>query len=88
MTQLCGPFLNMALLTELFDTYNKASVWRWNTAKGGKGKNGLPPPDLVVGGVSLWTVDTITGWAESTGRTLNTDVLARVLSDQTTRVLE
>lgn len=77
---VCGPFLTMGLLTELFPDKHPITVYRWNGAKGGK--NRLPDPDLTVGNVSLWSVDTIRAWAEARKLVLDSDVLDRICQSQ------
>lgn len=80
----CPPYVevDMKLLAELFPTYNQATVWRLNTAKGGKGR--LPAYDRVFGATRVWRLETILEWAKATGRTGRMDqgVLARIMSEQ------
>lgn len=77
----CGPLINMRLLVELQPQFHSMSIYRLNTAKA-KGHR-LPEPDLIVGGVSLWYLDTIREWADRLGRELDADVLARICQSQT-----
>jgi hypothetical protein len=83
MTGECPPeiLVDMQLLTELLPAYNQASVWRLNTARGGKGR--LPAYDRVFGATRLWELSTILEWAERTGRAdkLDQEVLARIVGD-------
>lgn len=72
----CAPFVNALLLVELFPQYNAVSVYRW--INGGS----LPAPDLVVGHVKLWSVETIQEWARESGKDLDGKVLARIVSAQ------
>ena len=76
----CGPFVNMKLLVELLPQVHPMSTYRYNTAKA-KGKR-LPKPDLDIGGVSVWEVDTIQAWADRAGLTLDPDVLSRICQTQ------
>lgn len=81
MTDECPPesLVDMQLLTELLPSYNQASVWRLNTARGGRGR--LPAYDRVFGATRLWELDTILAWAERTGRAdkIDQQVLARIV---------
>lgn len=74
----CEPLVNMALLVELFPQHNQITVYR--RFRNRKGEGGLPDPDLVVGHVDLWFVQTILDWAESVGKVLDQEVLARIVS--------
>jgi hypothetical protein len=76
----CAPFVNMRLLVELFPQYNEITVYR--RFRNRKGEGGLPAPDLTVGQVDLWSVETITTWAEATGKELDPGVLARICQTQ------
>lgn len=73
----CEPLVTMSVLVELFPQYNSVSVYRWRSTKG---KNRLPEPDLLVGHVPLWYVQTILDWAEGAGKELDQTVLARIVS--------
>jgi hypothetical protein len=81
MSDGCPPevLLDMQSLTELLPSYNQASVWRLNTARGGKGR--LPAYDRVFGATRLWELETILDWAERTGRAdkIDQQVLARIV---------
>lgn len=81
----CPPevLLDMQSLTELLPSYNQASVWRLNTARGGRGR--LPAYDRVFGATRLWELQTILDWAERTGRAdkIDQQVLARIVGDCT-----
>lgn len=72
-TDACPPvvLVNMAELRKLFPHKTKETVYRWNT-EAGKG-NRLPEPDLVLGDVSLWTLDTIRLWAATRRKELVPD---------------
>lgn len=78
----CPPFVevDMKLVTELFSSYNTATVWRWNTAKAGK--NPLPAYDREFGGTKVWRLDTIVEWANRTGRRMDDAVLSKILECQ------
>lgn len=75
----CGPFVTMGLLVELFPQFNPVTIYRWKNTKGGYR---LPPPDLTVGHVSLWSVDTIRVWAEANGKVLDEKVLEEICQGQ------
>lgn len=79
MTDRCPPLLNMQCVVELFPQYNPVTVYRWRNTKG---KARLPEPDLVVGQVDMWTVQTILDWAEAAKKNLDHDVLNRIVSTQ------
>lgn len=78
----CPTLVNMALIVELFPSYNNVSVYRWRNTTG---KNRLPDPDLVVGTVDLWYLDTILDWTHTVGKRDEVDpqVLARVMGAET-----
>jgi hypothetical protein len=75
----CDPLVNMALLVELFPQHNPITVYR--RFRNRKGEGGLPEPDLTVGHVDLWYVATILDWAESAGKSVDREVLARIVGD-------
>lgn len=81
---LCEPLVNLTLVAELFPHRHPVTVARWNrgdtsTARGKR----LPAPDLVVGGVELWKVESVLSWANGNGERVNPSVLDRILRDQT-----
>lgn len=76
----CPPLVNMRLLVELFPQFNSMSIYRWNTAKAKR--NRLPDPDLVVGDVALWEVDTILAWAGERGIVPDVDTLEKICQSQ------
>lgn len=80
----CEPIVNLPLLVELFPDRHPVSVRRWARKTGGGRGLRLPAPDLVVGGVDLWTVETILSWAADNKVKPDRVVLERVLVEQTT----
>lgn len=79
---ICSPLLNMQLIVQLFPQHNAVTVYRWRKNTKGKGRGRLPEPDLVVGGVDMWSVETIQGWADETDRVLDSAVLERICRTQ------
>ena len=70
-------YIGMPVLRELFPNRPKETIWRWNTARGGRLQ--LPPSDVDFGQRDPgWTVDTIMEWAERTGLIEEMDAAALV----------
>lgn len=76
----CPPFITMGLLIELVPQVHEGTVYRWNTAAGGKKQ--LPPYDLTVGPAEMWSVDTILEWAETNRIELDQAALERIEKEQ------
>lgn len=76
----CPPFVTVGMLIELLPNLHEGTIYRFNTAAGGRKR--LPPYDLNVG-VGLWSLDTIRGWADRTGLVLDPVVLERIEKEQT-----
>lgn len=70
----CGPYVNMRVLRELFPDKHEVTVWRWRKA--------MPAPDLVVGHVELWALDTILEWTATRKLTPDPDAVTRLCEDQ------
>lgn len=71
---VCAPFITMKLLRELFPDRHEVTVWRWRKA--------MPAPDLVVGHVDLWALDTILVWCEGRKLVPDAGVLERIRLEQ------
>lgn len=70
----CAPFVNMKVLRELFPDRHEVTVWRWRKV--------MPEPDLVVGHVELWSLDTILGWCATRKLTPDAAAVRRLCVDQ------
>lgn len=80
MSETCPPFITMGMLVELLPDKHPITTYRYNTAKGGKKR--LPDPDLKLGNVAMWTVDTIIGWAERNKLALDRELLDKFCQTQ------
>lgn len=79
----CPPYVTMQLLIELLPNIHPGSVYRFNTAAGGSKR--LPAYDLTVGSAQMWTLDTITEWADRNGIVLDDTALTRICQTQQVR---
>lgn len=75
MNQPCPPLVTMKLLRELFPDKHEVTVWRWRKV--------MPEPDLVVGHVDLWQLDTILDWCQGRRMTPDAGVVERIIKEQT-----
>lgn len=80
MNTPCPPYVTMALLIELVPQVHEGTVYRWNTAAGGKKR--LPPYDLVVEPAEMWTLETILGWADQNNVVLDQVRLEQIEKEQ------
>lgn len=74
MSKACPPLVTMKILRELFPNKHEVTVWRWRKV--------MPEPDLVVGHVDLWELDTILGWCEGRRLTPDAGVVERIIKEQ------
>ena len=79
---ICQPVLNMALIVDLFAPLHPNTITRWNRADKTKPGRSLPAPDLCVGGVDLWSVETVLSWADGVGLKVDRGVLGRIMVEQ------
>lgn len=59
--QNCPVLINPALLKVLFPQYTPQTIDRW-CSRGDRGAK-LPAPDMMMGHVKVWTLETVLSWA-------------------------